>query len=265
LKDICIIAPMLNSLDGLDEFIKKTNQIGKDKYNFFIKIFHVDEVPKKYNKNKNLQFVLVEYSDTFDTCVTKGFENVDADAVVIFDIEDANAYQNLTNSLAKFENGAEIVLTKRKKDTENIFAKFFRIIYSRVLSLAKLDNELYANSNFGLFSKRASNIIASFPQKNYYLRNFDCFIDYNVEFLDYQKPKRKSKSNLFNIYFAMFMSSFALSIASLLLLIFGINSVYQNNQAFFTMIGITIIFAGILFGLYNFYIWFLQRRTHMSL
>ena len=134
-----------------------------------------------------------------------------------------------------------------------------------MLSFAKLGDELFVNSNFGLFSKRASNIIKSFPNKNYYLRNFDCFEDYNVQFLDYQKAKREPAKNTFNIYFLMFTLSFAIGLSSLLLIIFGIKSVYISIQAFFTMIGITLTFAGGLFGLYNLHIWFLQKRTRLLL
>lgn len=266
MKEICIIAPMLSSFEKIDGFLKNVKDICRDKYNFLLIISHIDDVPKKYVKKENIKFLKAEYSDNFDSCVTKGFEVADGDANIVVDVEDENCEKNIAEALIKFENGAEIVLMKRKKGSKNIFSRFARFIYSKMLQFAKLGADNFAYANFGLFTKRVSNVIKSFPEKNYYLRNFDCYEDYKIEFLEYQKVKKvKNFDNFFNQYSIMFLASFAIAIASLFLLIFGINAVKVNNQAFFTMIGITLIFAGVLFGAYNFHIWFLTRKTKLPL
>lgn len=266
MKSICIIAPMLNSLEKLDELNENVKQICRDKYDFLVFVFHKDKVLPKWKRNKNFKFIKAEYASSFDDCIENGVQFVDKDVLIILDTNDKNVYKNMSNALIKWENGADIVLLKKRKETKNIFRKAFDWIYQKMLKLAKLDEENFSYNNFGLFNKNVVNLMKQFPQKNYYFRHFNCFEDYKVEFLDYEKTKRiKSGYSVINQYFILYMLSFVLALANILLLIFTTKFVKFENQPIFTMIGITLIFAGVLFGVYNFHIWLLQRRTKLPL
>ena len=259
MKKITIIAPFLFGQENLDQFSKKIAELARNKYDYKVICF-VPEEPKQFD-DEHFEFQKIDGSMNFDDCVTKGFESKIFDAVLVLDESQPNFEQIADEMLKKWENGADIVLAKNEKKIG-----LFKKLYSAILKIAKLDADFFANKNFGLFSKDVAKIIKSFPSKNYYLRNFDCWVDYKIAFVpDKMQSKAKTKLPVFNQYMVMFLCSMLVFLLSLTLVCALSTLVPAQNQSTFVLVGICLMVASICFGFYNLYLWLLRRKTRLDL
>ena len=259
MKKITIIAPFLFGLENLDQLSRQIAELARNKYDYKVVCF-VPEEPKQFDDG-HFDFQKVDESVSFDDCVTKGFESEIFDAVLVLDESQPNCCQIAGEMLERWENGADIVLAKNDKKIG-----LFKKLYSAILKIAKLGSDFFANKNFGLFSSNVAKIIKSFPSKNYYLRNFDCWVDYKIDFVtDKMQSKAKTKLPVFNQYMVLFLCSMFVFLLSLTLVCALSSLVPAQNQSTFVLVGLCLMVASICFGLYNLYLWLIRRKTRLDL
>ena len=134
-----------------------------------------------------------------------------------------------------------------------------------MLGLVGLNKDFRAMRTFQLFSENVVEVIKEFPEKNYYLRNFDCWVDYRVTVLyvnSVQKVKRHEKVT--NINFVMYVVAFSLFVALLFSTIFTAKLIAEASRSMYVLIAVALMIAFVSFGLYNLYKWFIFVKTRLT-
>ena len=79
-----------------------------------------------------------------------------------------------------------------------------------------------------------------------------------------EKIAVKNTKKVFNSDFICALSSFVLAICMILFVSLTTKFVNAQNKATFILIGIGVILALVIFSLYNFYYFLLERCTHLK-
>lgn len=272
MKKISIVAPIFQSRNRLGESVLALREIFKGRYDYQIICYYSGNIPTNVSADEHIKFVFVKDDYGFENCVRDGFEVADGDCVVVADLNSRNFKEYIVALVAKWESGSDVVLMQKDQNTQNFFEKcgnFFSKIFKKIgnwlLGLAGFNKDFDAMRTFQLFSDNVVEVIKAFPQKNYYLRNFDCWVDYKVSIL-YTKEVAKvtNTTKTLNTHFALGMASLALFVAMLFTVIFTANLVNANSRAIYVLIGSGLTIFFFIFAMYMLYKWFVFKKTKIS-
>lgn len=272
MKKVSIIAPVFNKVNRIPETMHGLVDLFKDKYDFEVLYYYTGKLPANLDNDHRFNFFKVSKDVNFDDCATSGFEISTGDCVVVADLDNVNYKDYIIKLLVEWEAKAQVVLVKKQKKTDgfwhkigNFFSNLCGKIYDLFIGSAGLNADFKAYRNFQLFSREVVDVIKEFPEKNYYLRNFDCWVDFRVSVLHTdEKIAVKNTKKVFNSDFICALSSFVLAICMILFVSLTTKFVNAQNKATFILIGIGVILALVIFSLYNFYYFLLERCTHLK-
>ena len=272
MKKVSIISPVYEKVQNLSDVINKLAEIFKDKYDYQVLCYYYGQLPGTLISDSHFVYYRIEDGQGYDDCVTDGFSKVDGDCVIVADVNNENYLEYLQNLLKEWENNAEIVLVKEEKKKLNFIqkvGKFFVNLFNKtedaILSFSGLYKDTRVMKTFQLFTKNVAELIKEFPEKNYYMRNFDSWGDYRVAILrtkEVIKVERHDKVWTNDLIWAV--SSFGVSLVLILVLSLTANLIVPANRAMYVLIGIGLILASFLFGLRNFFFWFVYRKTRIK-
>ena len=272
MKKVSIISPVFDNLNRLGQTINGLTEFFKDKYDFEVLYYYSGELPKDAPSDSHFMFYKIEKNQSFDDCVTDGFAKANGNCVIVADLNDLNYEDFILKLLVEWENKAQIVLIKKEKKKQNIFqkigglfAKMFRKLGDFLIGIAGLNKDFRAMRTFQLFAENVVEVIKEFPQKNYYLRNFDCWVDFRVTVLySNQIVKVKKHERRSNKYSAFSCISFFLCLAMLFVLIFTSNLIKPENRSMYMLIGIGLMVVFAVIGFYNLFKWFIFKKTKIK-
>lgn len=272
MKKISIISPVFEEINRLGQVISGLEEFFKDKYDFEVLYYHSADLPEELKSNSHFMFYKIQKGQSFDDCVTDGFAKANGNCVIVADLNSLNYKDYLLKLLIEWENNAQIVLIKKQKEKLNFFQKigrFFGSIFSKLydvlLAIVGLNKDFRAMRTFQLFSENVVEVIKEFPEKNYYLRNFDCWVDYRVTVLytnKFEKVKRHEK--VANTNFFLYVSSFILFLGLLFATIFTTKLIDPARRSMYVLIGISLMVVFFSFGLYQLFKWFIFRKTKLT-
>lgn len=260
MKNLCIITP-LNSTADLKILADGVKSVcGKD-YKFSIIAVCDENINPNLTIPKEIIFVKVDEGLCDEEKITKGFEYCkDYDATIVLNRYEPNWQEYFSALLREYENGADIVYTKKNVEPKNIFQRisnwFKKVgdsIYQFFVKLFFKNKDLKVFNSFQLFSQDVAQIIADMPQKNTYLRNFDCWNGYNVvvnNTVSSETRVRKLKFFNKNIIISLILSLLFVGFALVTGLLYSKIS-YSFRFTYIT-IGIAISIFTLFFACYNF-------------
>lgn len=268
MKKVSIISPVFDKIYKIPETMNSLLSFFKGKYDFEVYYYYNGELSKEVMQDYHFNFVKIGKNNNFNDCVADAFNRVNGDCIIVADLNDIDYQDYIHKLLVEWEAKSQIVLVKKQKSETfwgkigNFFAGIGRKVYDFMLSFAGLNSDFHAYKNFQLFAKEVVEVIKSFPDRNYYLRNFDCWVDFRVSVLyANKKVKVKNKQKVFNRELIFALSSFGLMLATILLLVFGRAQVAQSSIVVFTLIGIGLSACLGIFAFYNLFWWFICRKT----
>ena len=272
MKKISIIAPVFEKVSKLIQVVSELDNFLKDKFDYEVFCYYRAQLPGKAQTNQKFVFLRIEEGRSFDDCVTDGFSKADGDCIIVADFNNDNYLDYLKNLLEQWGRNADVVLVKKDDKHLNLFqkiGKLFKRLFKKIegmfLGFANLAKDYEASRTFQLFSKNVCEIIKEFPEKNHYLRNFDCWGDYRVAVIrttENIKVARHEKKWTADLTWSLLMSIVAVGV--LIAMIFTTGLVPIKNRAMFLIVGVGIIVAFAVFGLYNLFLWYVFRKTKIS-
>lgn len=272
MKKISIIAPVFNNVLRIFKVNAELVNYFKDKYNFEVFYYYKGDLQNNPHDDYHFNYLKIVDNQSFNDCVVDGFNRADGDCVIIADLNNSDYQDYLTKMLVEWEAKAQVVLVKKNIKTgfwdkiKNFFVNIGHKIYDLLLSFVGLNADFCAYKNFQLFSREVAEVIKSFPEKNYYLRNFDCWVDYRVSILyTNNKIKVKNKTKIFTKDFAYCLSAFALMLSSIVLVAVGKSAVPQTNVATFILIGVGLTVCLGAFAIFCLYRWFVYKKTLLKI
>lgn len=195
MRELTIIVPNTD-FNKLNDFLSSTENVLR-KYHAHYVFLHSQNKPDDVSESEHQKFVLVDEHLSYSEQITKGFESVNGDAVIILDMHAKHVAQYLEQLVVSWEKGAKIVRLKYQKaklsfwdKIANFFVNIKNALCNIFLSMIGLSKDSNCYNTFQLFDKDVFNLIASMPEKNSYLRNSKCLSNFaEIDVLTDEKIK----------------------------------------------------------------------------
>lgn len=250
MKQIDIILPVYNEesiLPYFHEALEKVTSTLRDRYSFSF-IYVVDKssdqslgVLRALCKNSP-QITVLSLSKRFghQMSLVAGMDHAKGDAVIMMDTDLEHPPEVIPKLLLEFEKGFEIVYTVRKYNEKNAFTKkfFSKAFYRVIRKLSGMQIEEGA-ADYRLISSKVLRVFSSnIREQNQFLRGLFEWVGFKktrVVFTSNKRSRGKSK------YSTRRLINFA---------ILGITSFSKLPLRFAMILGLTVAFGSILYGIW---------------
>ena len=250
MKKISIVVPVFNEEDNLHEFYKQATQVMQaEDYDY--NLIFVDDGSSDNSANilaalsaqdEHVEAYLLSRNYGHQMALTCGLDHADGDAVITMDGDLQHPPQLLPKLLRLWEQGNEIVQTKRLA-TED--AGFFKNVTSR--TYYKLINALSnveitpGGSDFRLMDRKAVDAFKLYRERARFIRGLVNTLGFRVTVLEFVAPPRFAGHSKFNLrkmlHFALdgitAFSNLPLRWAFYIGLVFGISSLLLLGHVFY--------------------------------
>ncbi|MDD7280183.1 MAG: glycosyltransferase family 2 protein [Oscillospiraceae bacterium] len=211
-KLISVVAPMYNEEklchQYCSEMLKMAAELS-EKYLFEIVLVNdgskdntYELMLKEQQANPNeITVICLSRNFGLEGAVNAGLRKAAGDAVIVMDADLQDPPKLIPEMIAKWENGADIVVGSRvSRSNDNFFKKFTAGCYYKVLdSLSgKLKLEKSA-ANFRLLSRRALDQLLELPEVNSVFRVVVPFIGMKTDIIEYDRDKRFAGTTKYNL------------------------------------------------------------------
>ncbi len=272
MKKVSIISPVFENVNRISETVTGLIEFFKDKYEFEVFYYHSIDLPENLMTDARFIYTKVDKNISHDDCVLDGFEKASGNCVIVADLNNVEYKDYLLKLLVEWESKAQIVFVKRDKKSfnfwqkiGNFFAEIGRKIGNMFLGFAGLSKKFGAENSFQLFASNVVELIKQFPEKNYYLRNFDCWVDFRVSViytkskLSVKRRQKKSTGSLWG-----FIVSTLLFGGLLTAIILTNKLITEANRSMFFIVGTGLLVVFGLFGIFNLYRYVIYRMTNLK-
>lgn len=250
MKKISIVVPVFNEEDNLQEFHKQTTQVMQAE-NYDYNLIFIDDGSSDSSANilaelsaqdEHVEAYLLSRNYGHQMALTCGLDHADGDAVITMDGDLQHPPQLLPKLLRLWEQGNDIVQTKRLA-TED--AGFFKNITSK--TYYKLINALSnveitpGGSDFRLMDRKAVDAFKLYRERARFIRGLVNTLGFRVTVLKFVAPPRFAGHSKFNLrkmlHFALdgitAFSNLPLRWAFYIGLVFGISSLLLLGHVFY--------------------------------
>jgi len=204
-KLISVIAPMYNEENLVFAYIAETLKVLEsiaDDYDY--EIILVNDGSQDHTLQKMIEaqalypdhLGIVNLTRNFglEGAINAGLKSINSDAVIVMDADLQDPPALMLEMIKKWENGADIVSASRaSREHDSFFKRFTAQLYYQFLrSLAgRLKLELNA-ANYRLLSRKALDVLLSFPEVNTYFRVNVPFLGMKTDSVEYSRDERMS-------------------------------------------------------------------------
>ena len=284
---ISIIVPCFNEENIIEKFVLELSNtidnINKDFELIFIDNSSSDQTFSKLNilKDKFNKLKIIKFSNYFgkEAAILAGLDKCSGESAIIMDPDLEDPPNLIPELIDKWENGYEVVLTKRRSEELSILKKVLKNIFYKILIFSSQDGKKIQDNSgdFRLIDKKVINHLKSMRERTRFLRGLVNYIGFSQTVVEFDRPfrkKGKSKSSYSFLYKYAFDSLFSFSnvpialvtkfgfMLLLFILAFGIFLIFQKLlgkpiEGFTTvllLIGLTSSFNIIAIGLVGEYV-----------
>ena len=184
-----------NIPDLIDRVVKTLDKLPDWKHELiFVNDDSDDESEKILKENQKSHFIkIINMSRRFGTgpCVLAGLKIANGDAVIYMDSDLQDPPEVIPSLIKKFEEGAEVVHTKRTKRLGESKIKMFltKMAYIAINKTSDIPLEINAG-DFKLLSKKVVKHINSLSEYNPYIRGLSVWVGYKQSFVNYERQSR---------------------------------------------------------------------------
>ena len=272
MKKVSIISPIYANINRIGQTVNGLLELFKDRYDFEVLYYHSVDLPEETPVDNHFLFYKIEKGQSYNDCITDAFAKVNGNCVIVANLDDVNYKEYITKLLVEWENKAQIVLLKKEEKKRNIFQKIghmfvrcFQKLSDFVLGMFNLSKDFRAMRTWQLFSDNVVEVIKEFPEKNYYLRNFDCWVDFRVSVLrTSSKVKVKQHEKKLNKNFAFSAISTVMFLGLLFAVIFTAGLIDESKRSMYVLIGIGLMVVFAVFGFVEFLKWYVYKKTRIK-
>ena len=206
MKLLSIVFSFRNEEKNLNELIERVSKT-IDKLNnwnhefIFVNDASDDNSEKillEKQKSKNIRIINMSRRFGVGPCVLAGLENSKGDAVVYMDSDLQDPPEVISELVKKFENGADVVHTRRTKRLgENRFKMFITKIAYRIINKTSNIPLPVDSGDFKLLSRKAVDHVNNLKEYNPYVRGLTVWIGFKQESIEYIREGRSSGKSKF--------------------------------------------------------------------
>ena len=200
MKLLTIILSFRNEEKNVPIIVKRIHESLKELTNWSYEIIFVNDASQDNSENEiiklqeNYNIKLINLSRKFGVpaSIMAGFNYAQGDAIIYMDTDLQDPPEILPNLVLKFEEGFDVVHTRRVKRLGEPIHKLFitKIAYKFINYLSDINLPI-ESGDFKLISKRALNHILKMKEKDAYIRGLSVWVGFNQTFFDYVRQPRK--------------------------------------------------------------------------
>ena len=206
MKLLSVVFSFRNEESNLIELVKRTSAAIKKLSNWTFELIFVNDDSNDSSETiltdlqKSYPIKIVNMSRRFGVgpCVLAGLNIAKGDAVVYMDSDLQDPPEIIPKLVQKFENGVDVVHTRRTKRLEESFVKIFltKMAY-RVINISSNIPLPVDAGDFKLLSRRAVSYVNNLNEHNPYIRGLTVWIGFKQDFVNYERQGRFSGESKF--------------------------------------------------------------------
>lgn len=209
MKKISIVVPVYNEQDNLKEFYKRITSIMKDTSYDYNLVF-VDDGSKDSSafilkqlveEDEHVEAYLLSRNYGHQMALTCGLDNADGDAVITMDGDLQHPPELLPELIRLWEEGSEIVMTKRLATEDAGFLKnITSSCYYKLINIMSKVEITPGGSDFRLMDKKAVEAFRLYRERARFIRGMVSTLGFNVSVVEFVAPPRFAGHSKFNLH-----------------------------------------------------------------
>lgn len=209
MKKISIVVPVYNEQDNLKEFHKRITAIMNDTGYDYNLIF-VDDGSKDSSafilkqlveEDEHVEAYLLSRNYGHQMALTCGLDNADGDAVITMDGDLQHPPELLPELIRLWEEGSEIVMTKRLATEDAGFLKnITSSCYYKLINIMSKVEITPGGSDFRLMDKKAVEAFRLYRERARFIRGMVSTLGFNVSVVEFVAPPRFAGHSKFNLH-----------------------------------------------------------------
>ena len=203
-KCISIIVPLFNEQENIGPIYQELCVLFRKLDHYHHEFIFIDDgsTDLSYIKLQELaakdkRVKAISFSRNFgnQVAVSAGMKVSQGDALITIDCDLQHPINLIPELISKWEEGAEIVLTKRLNKKDNILSKLFFFILTKFTDL-HIDSTL---SDFRLLDKKVANILNTFTEKRRFMRAMLDWTGFKKDYATFKVKKRNAGKSSFSL------------------------------------------------------------------
>lgn len=209
MKKISIVVPVYNEQDNLKEFHKRITAIMNDTGYDYNLVF-VDDGSKDSSafilkqlveEDNHVEAYLLSRNYGHQMALTCGLDNADGDAVITMDGDLQHPPELLPELIRLWEEGSEIVMTKRLATEDAGFLKnITSSCYYKLINIMSKVEITPGGSDFRLMDKKAVEAFRLYRERARFIRGMVSTLGFNVSLVEFVAPPRFAGHSKFNLH-----------------------------------------------------------------
>lgn len=209
MKKISIVVPVYNEQDNLKEFHKRITAIMNDNGYDYNLVF-VDDGSKDSSafilkqlveEDNHVEAYLLSRNYGHQMALTCGLDNADGDAVITMDGDLQHPPELLPELIRLWEEGSEIVMTKRLATEDAGFLKnITSSCYYKLINIMSKVEITPGGSDFRLMDKKAVEAFRLYRERARFIRGMVSTLGFNVSVVEFVAPPRFAGHSKFNLH-----------------------------------------------------------------
>lgn len=209
MKKISIVVPVYNEQDNLKEFHKRITAIMNDTGYDYNLVF-VDDGSKDSSafilkqlveEDEHVEAYLLSRNYGHQMALTCGLDNADGDAVITMDGDLQHPPELLPELIRLWEEGSEIVMTKRLATEDAGFLKnITSACYYKLINIMSKVEITPGGSDFRLMDKKAVEAFRLYRERARFIRGMVSTLGFNVSVVEFVAPPRFAGHSKFNLH-----------------------------------------------------------------
>ena len=126
------------------------------------------------------------------TAITAGINHTDGDAVIVMDGDLQDPPELISDLLAKWEEGCEVVYAVRRHRKEGPLKRAAYWLSYRVLGRMSAIKIPLDSGDFGLMDRRVVDLLKAMPERNRFVRGLRCWTGFRQAPLEYERAARSA-------------------------------------------------------------------------
>ncbi len=206
-NSLSIISPVKDEEENLFDFYNSLIYV-LNKISFFYEIIFVNDGSTdgslkklKTLRSKDKRVKIIDFSRNFgrEAAVTCGIDYASLDAFIVIDSDLQDSPKYIFNLVESWQNGADIVFTKRKSRKDSFGKRITAFLFYRFLNLLTPTKMSLDTGDFCLFDKKVANELRKLKEKNRYLRGLLRWLGFKQVIILVDREKRKKGRSSYSV------------------------------------------------------------------
>ena len=210
-KVVSIVISAYNEEENIDKLYTELNKVIKDIKGISFELIFVNDgstdntlniIKNLQKKDKNIEIVNFVRNYGHEIAMTAGMDYAKGDAVIFMDADLQHPPIYIAEMIKKWQNGADIVLTKRiNNQGTSKFYKFCASLFYKILNFLSDIKIPEKTPDFRLIDRKYIDFLKNFHEKDRIFRGLLSLVmpTENVEFIEFEAPKRYAGESKYNL------------------------------------------------------------------